>query len=90
MLLYSALWLPTASPTDFLVCSLSLWELFKVVLWSKVLGMSSALYLVAVLGDLAVALAGVSMEPLPRSKIAIIKNMTVTNANIITNGVEHH
>lgn len=44
------------SPIDFLVYSLSLWELLKVVLWSKALGMSSAFYLVAVLGDLIVAL----------------------------------
>ncbi|CAI8897302.1 hypothetical protein EMIT0215P_30295 [Pseudomonas serboccidentalis] len=58
MLLYSALWLPTVSPTDFLVYSLSLWELLKVLLWSKALGMSSAFYLVAVTGDLAAWTAG--------------------------------
>ena len=46
-------WLPIVSPTDFLVYSLSLWELLKVVLWSKALVMSSAFYLVAVTGDLA-------------------------------------
>jgi len=40
-----------ASPIDFLDYSLPLWELLKVVLWSKALGMSSAFYLVAVLGD---------------------------------------
>lgn len=48
-----ALWLPIVSPIDFLVYSLSLWELLKVVLWSKALGMSSAFCLVAVLSDLA-------------------------------------
>jgi hypothetical protein len=39
-------------PIDFLVYSLSLWELLKVVLWSKALGMSSAFCLVTVLSDL--------------------------------------
>ena len=57
-MLYSALWLPTVSPTDFLVYSLSVLELLKVVLWSRALGMSSVFYLVAVMGDIAVVLAG--------------------------------
>ncbi len=48
MLLYFAHWLPIVSPIDFLVYSLSLSELLKVVLWSKPLGMSSVFYLVAV------------------------------------------
>lgn len=63
MLLYSALWLPTVSPIDFLVYSLSLWELLKVVLWPKAMGMSSAFYLVAVLGDLAEAMMSLWSGP---------------------------
>ena len=40
----------------FLGLLLSLWELINVVLWFKVLGMSSVSYLVAVLSDLADAM----------------------------------
>jgi len=52
------------SATDFLVYSSLLWELLKVVLWSKNLGMSSAFYLVAVKGDLAVVLADAASDRL--------------------------
>lgn len=46
------------SPTDFLLYSLCLSELFKVVHLSKPLGMSSVFYLVAVTGDLS----GIALE----------------------------
>ncbi|OIN47122.1 hypothetical protein BLL37_09175 [Pseudomonas azotoformans] len=50
--------------TDFLLYSLCLSELFKVVHSSKPLGMSSVFYLVAVTGDLSGILVGVLKKPL--------------------------
>ena len=64
-------------PIDFLVYSLSLWELIKVVLWSKALGMSSAFYLVAVLEVLVGDLIAVTLLLNANKHVKLTRNWCI-------------